>query len=189
MMSCCVGLLGIDRRAVLGAVIAGGKSTRFGSDKALARLRGRTLIDQVTETLAEQTAEVVVVGREHDGLTAIADRPAPGMGPLGGIAAALVEAQARGYSAVLTAPCDAYDLPEDLRTRLFPYPAYVASLPVIGLWPASAADEALDLLESDEKHSIKGFASRISARPVQLPRDPANINTAADLERVQRHGL
>jgi molybdopterin-guanine dinucleotide biosynthesis protein A len=188
-MSCCVGLLGIDRSAVLGAVIAGGKSTRFGSDKALARLRGRTLIDQVVETLAGQTADVIVVGREYDGLTGIPDRPGPDLGPLGGIAAALVEAKARGYSAVLTAPCDSYDLPDDLRERLFPYPAYVASLPVVGLWPAFAADEALAFLESDEKHSIKGFAARISARAVQLPREPANINTAADLERADHHGI
>jgi molybdopterin-guanine dinucleotide biosynthesis protein A len=188
-MSCCVGLLGIDRSAVLGAVIAGGKSTRFGSDKAMARLGGRTLIDRAAETLAEQTAEVIVVGREHDGLQGIPDQPGPDMGPLAGIAAALVEAQARGYAAVMTVPCDAYDLPEDLRERLFPYPAYVESLPVVGLWPAFAAQDALAILESDEKHSIKGFAARISARAVQLPRDPVNINTAADLERAQRHGL
>jgi molybdopterin-guanine dinucleotide biosynthesis protein A len=80
-------------------------------------------------------------------------------------------------------------LPEDLRERLFPYPAYVESLPVVGLWPAFAAQDALAILESDERHSIKGFAARISARAVQLPRDPVNINTAADLERAQRHGL
>ncbi|MBN8818249.1 MAG: molybdenum cofactor guanylyltransferase [Sphingomonas sp.] len=188
-MSCCAGLLGINRSAVLGAVIAGGKSTRFGSDKALARLRGRTLIDQVAETLATQTADLVVVGREHAGLRHLSDQPRPDLGPLGGIAAALIEANARGYAAVLTAPCDAYDLPADLLGQLFPYPAYVASLPVIGLWPAWAADHALALLASDEVHSIKGFAQRISARAVQLPREPANINTAADLERVERHGL
>jgi molybdopterin-guanine dinucleotide biosynthesis protein A len=188
-MSCCAGLLGIDRRAVLGAVIAGGKSTRFGSDKALARLHGRTLIDQVVETLAGQTAEMIVVGREHDGLPSIADQPASGLGPLAGIAAALLEAQARGYSAVLTAPCDAFNLPDDLLNRLFPYPAYVESLPVIGLWPAHAAKDALAILGSEGIHSIKAFATSISARAVKLPHEPANINTAADLERVERHGI
>ncbi|MBT2187050.1 molybdenum cofactor guanylyltransferase [Sphingobium nicotianae] len=188
-MSCCAGLLGIDRAVILGAVIAGGKSTRFGSDKALATLHGRTLIDQVIETLAPQCAEMIVVGREHPGLPGVPDQPAPGLGPLAGIAAALLEAQARGYSAVLTVPCDAFDLPGDLTGRLFPYPAYVESLPVVGLWPAYAAADALAILESEEKHSIKGFAARISARAVQLPRAPANINTAADLERVERHGI
>jgi len=188
-MSCCVGLLGIDRSAVLGAVIAGGKSTRFGSDKALANFHGRRLIDHAIDNLAQHSAEVVVCGREHDGLTAIPDQPAPDMGPLGGIAAALLEAQARGHAAVLTAPCDAIDLPQDLLKSLFPYPAYIESLPVIGLWPAWAAADALAILEGDGVHSMKAFATRISARAVQLPREPVNINTAADLERVERHGL
>jgi molybdopterin-guanine dinucleotide biosynthesis protein A len=188
-MSCCAGLLGIDRAIVMGAIIAGGRSSRFGSDKALARLRGRTLIDQVSETLADQTAALIVVGREHAGLPSISDQPAPGMGPLAGVAAALLEAQARGYSAVLTAPCDAFDLPTDLLTQLFPYPAYVESMPVIGLWPAYAAQDALAILNSDEPHSMRAFATRISARGVKLPHEPVNINTAADLERVERHGL
>ena len=30
---------------------------------------------------------------------------------------------ARGYNAVLTVPCDAVNLPDDLVGRLFPYPA------------------------------------------------------------------
>ncbi len=188
-MSCCVGLLGVDRRTVLGAIIAGGKSTRFGSDKALAQLDGRTLIDRVADVLGRQCAELIVCGRDHAALPTIADQPAADMGPLGGVAAALLAARARGYSAVLTAPCDAFDLPHDLAQTLFPYPAYVESMPVIGLWPAHAAEDALAILAGDGKHSMKAFAQRISARAVQLAREPANINTTADLERVERHGL
>ncbi|MCW2350175.1 molybdenum cofactor guanylyltransferase [Sphingobium sp. B12D2B] len=188
-MSCCVGLLPIDRAAVLGAVIAGGKSTRFGSDKAVAPFHGRALIDHAIDAVAAHSAQTIMVGREHDGVASIADQPAPHMGPLAGLAAALLEAQARGLPAVLSVPCDAIDLPQDLLQRLSPYPAYVESLPVIGLWPASAAGDALDILKSEGVHSMKAFANRISARAVQLPREPVNINTAADLERVERHGL
>ena len=188
-MSSCVDMSGINRASVMGAVIAGGKSTRFGSDKAVAAYRGRQLIDHSIASLADQTAEVVMCGREYDGLRSLADQPGPDMGPLGGIAAALLEAQARGYAAVLTAPCDAINLPDDLLKLLFPVPAYAESLPVIGLWPASAASDALAILESDDIHSVKAFARRIGARAVQLPSEPANINTAADLERVERHGL
>ncbi len=188
-MSCCAGLLGVDRRTVLGAIIAGGKSTRFGSDKALAELHGRRLIDRVADVLAPQVAELIVVGRMHDGLASISDQPAPAMGPLGGVAAALLEARARGYSAVLTAPCDAYDLPGNLIQALFPYPAYIESMPIVGLWHSYASDDALAILQGDGKHSMRAFAETISARAVQLPRNPVNINTAADLERVERHGL
>ena len=188
-MNSSADMSGINRASVMGAVIAGGKSTRFGSDKAVAAYQGRQLIDHAIASLADQTAEVVICGREHDGLRSIADQPAPGMGPLGGIAAALIEARARGYAAVLTAPCDAINLPDDLLKLFFPFPAYAESLPVIGLWPVSAAADALAILESEDIHSVKAFARRISAQPVQLPIEPANINTAADLERVERHGL
>ena len=184
-----VGMSGINRASVMGAVIAGGKSTRFGSDKAVAAYQGRQLIDHAIASLADQTAEVVICGREHDGLRNLTDQPLPGMGPLGGIAAALLEAEARGFAAVLTAPCDAINLPDNLLNLFFPFPAYAESLPVIGLWPVSAAADALAILESNDIHSVKAFARRIGARPVQLPSEPANINTAADLERVERYGL
>src|SRR5690606_12989133 len=137
---------------------------------------GRPLIDHVTDMLSAQTAQVIVCGRDHGTLPAIADTPAPHMGPLGGVAAALLEAQARGFSAVLTVPRDAVDLPDDLVGRLFPYPAYVASMPVIGLWPAWAAKDALAILNGEGKYSMRAFAARIGARAVQLPRDPVNIN-------------
>jgi molybdopterin-guanine dinucleotide biosynthesis protein A len=188
-MSCCAALLRAEPRILLGAVLAGGKSMRFGSDKAVAQVNGRALIDHVAHALDGQTAQLVVVGREHPGVRGIADQPGPDLGPLAGLAAALLEARTLGLSAVLTAPCDAYDLPADLAQRLHPFPAYVESQPVIGLWPASAAETALDILNGPSKHSMRAFAQAIGARAVQLPRNPANINTAADLEKVETHGL
>jgi molybdopterin-guanine dinucleotide biosynthesis protein A len=182
-------LLRADPRNILGAIVAGGKSTRFGSDKALAQVDGRPLIDHVAQMLGGQSAQLIVVGREHPGLRAIPDQPGPDMGPLAGLAAALIEARALGLAAVLTAPCDAYDLPADLAQALYPYPAYVESQPVIGLWPATAADTAISMLKGKGTHSMRAFAEEIGARAVQLARKPANINTAADLEKVERHGL
>jgi molybdopterin-guanine dinucleotide biosynthesis protein A len=46
-------------------ILAGGKSTRFRGNKALARLRGKPLIDYVAHTAAQVADEVVVaIGRE-----------------------------------------------------------------------------------------------------------------------------
>ncbi len=78
-------------------------------------------------------------------------------------------------------------LPELLQ----PAPAFLASQPVIGLWPASALEsiEAI-LLHDDSLHSLKRFAKAIGAREVNSPVDPANINTPADLAALERrHGL
>ena len=47
---------------ILGAIMAGGAASRFGSDKALALFEGRPLIDHVAQALADQAAAVIVVG-------------------------------------------------------------------------------------------------------------------------------
>ena len=74
---------------ILGAVLAGGKSTRFGSDKALAEVAGHTLMAQAVDTLSGWCDHVIVIGRETAPAPTLPDWPAAGMGPLGGIAAAL----------------------------------------------------------------------------------------------------
>ena len=112
---------------MLGAVLAGGQSSRFGSDKALAILHGRPLIDQAIAALACQCDAVVVVGRDSAPVQALPDWPAPGMGPLGGLAAALRHAAAHGFAQVLACAVDSVGLTDTLAAELGPAPAYVAS--------------------------------------------------------------
>lgn len=176
---------------ILGAVLAGGRSTRFGSDKALALLDGQTLLARAVECLAAQCDAVIVVGRETAPVPTIPDRPRPGMGPLGGLAAALHHAAEAGYAAVLSCSVDSLELDETLAAQLSPAPAHVADQPVIGLWPADAAPVLDALLASEARHSMRAFADAIGARPVQLRLKPANINTPADLAAAaeRKHGL
>ena len=44
----------------LGAIIAGGKATRFGSDKAAASLNGTALIEHVADGLRDQVDKLIV---------------------------------------------------------------------------------------------------------------------------------
>jgi molybdopterin-guanine dinucleotide biosynthesis protein A len=175
---------------ILGCILAGGQSSRFGSDKALAELGGHTLLARAVDLLAGWTELVVVVGREDAPALTLPDWPRPGMGPLGGLAAALHLAEDEGYEAVLSIGVDCAGLPDDLPALLSPAPAFVADQPVIGLWPASAARAIEAILSGNGRHSMKALAEAIGARPIQLPVAPANINTPADLAKwEQRHGL
>lgn len=175
---------------ILGAVLAGGQSTRFGSDKALAELGGRTLIARAVATLAGLAERVVVIGRSEAPAPAFPDWPRPGMGPLGGVAAALRLAREDGIATVLTCGVDSVDLPGNLLGMLTPSPAYLASQPVIGLWPASAASAVETILNGDGKHSMRAFAEAIGARAVKTDAKPANINTPADLAAAENdHGI
>ena len=81
----------------LGVVLAGGQSTRFGSDKALAELGGRTLLARAVDTLTGFCEYVVVAGRELAPAPTLPDWPHAGMGPLAGLAAALHLAQDENY--------------------------------------------------------------------------------------------
>jgi molybdopterin-guanine dinucleotide biosynthesis protein A len=171
----------------LGVVLAGGKSSRFGSDKAEALLGGRPLIEHAIEALRPHCDAVAVAGRETALALSIADWPAPDAGPLGGLAGALNHALNHGFDQVLSVPVDAALLPADLRALLEPAPACFSSQPVIGLWPAAAAGAIEEVLFGTGSHSLRAFADRIGARLVASAVMPANINTPRDLARLERH--
>jgi molybdopterin-guanine dinucleotide biosynthesis protein A len=166
---------------ILGAILAGGQSSRFGSDKAVATLHGKPLIDLARTALAAQCDAVTVIGRDGGA----PDWPAPGMGPLGGVAGALRHAQALGHDRVLTCGVDSVGLPPDLRDRLTPAPAYVAGQPVIGLWPVEALPALEARLTGAGSHSMRAFADEIGARAIDLSLPLANVNTRADLAALE----
>lgn len=169
-----------------GAVLAGGASSRFGSDKALAEVEGRTLLDRAIAGLRAQCDAVVVVGRERAGLTTVADWPRAGMGPVAGIAAALRHAEAEGADEVLTCGVDVVDVPLDLARLLSPGPSFVTDNPVVGLWPASAAAQASAIIFGPGSHAVRRFADAVGARAVTLPQPLANANTPAELAAATR---
>ena len=174
-------------RHLLGAIIAGGGSRRFGSDKALALLDGRPLLAHVVEALRSETDDLVICGRNVEGHICLDDYPAPGLGPLGGIAAALRHASERGYDAVLTSACDTPFLPDRLARRLAgEAPAFIAGQPLLGYWPASLASEIERYLQRSPDRSMRGWAQAVGAKAVAFERDIPNINHVADLAALQQ---
>lgn len=171
---------------ILGAVLAGGQSIRFGSDKALAEVEGHTLLALAVDTLAGWCEHVVVVGRAAAPAPTLPDWPRPGMGPLGGLAAALRLATDEGYATVLTCGVDSLGLPDDLPDLLGAAPACLRSQPIVGLWPAAAVREVEAILHADEPHSVYRFAEAVGARLVEIDRPPANVNTPGDLAAFNR---
>lgn len=83
----------IDCTAVL---MAGGRSSRMGQDKAFLQIEGKPLWEYQLEKLSSFAAEVMISGRwEMSDLTAtpvVVDRT-PGLGPLGGLQSVLAIAR------------------------------------------------------------------------------------------------
>jgi molybdopterin-guanine dinucleotide biosynthesis protein A len=85
---------------VTGIVLAGGRSSRMGQDKAALVLDGRTLLQHACDALAAAADEIVIVGSPGRPLPAVSaavpvrrvDDAVEGEGPLAGIAAGLAAA-------------------------------------------------------------------------------------------------
>jgi molybdenum cofactor guanylyltransferase len=167
--------------SVLGAILAGGKSSRFGSDKAIALLNGISLIEHVAVSLSAQSDDIIIVGRKHNGYRCIEDHPAPNMGPLAGLAGAMNYAQKSGFDFVLSMGVDTIHTPSNLREMLEPAPAYVVNCQIIGLWPVTSLVLLDQILSSNERHSMLNFIKRLGAKGVTLQTAPSNINIPADL--------
>lgn len=93
-----------------GVILAGGRSSRFGSDKALASWRGGSLIESILEDLSPLFNETLIVTKNtaafrslsFPGVRLISDR-GPGFHPLMGLSAGLAAA---GGKTCFVAACD-----------------------------------------------------------------------------------
>ncbi|HEY4391437.1 MAG TPA: molybdenum cofactor guanylyltransferase [Paenibacillus sp.] len=74
-------------------IIAGGRSSRMGTNKALLTLNGMSVIERMTLELNPVSQQILIAGGQHDdynhlGLEVVADQY-PDMGPLAGLHAGL----------------------------------------------------------------------------------------------------
>ncbi|WP_438747941.1 molybdenum cofactor guanylyltransferase MobA [Pararhizobium sp. O133] len=196
-----------------GVILAGGRSSRMGSDKSARLLGGIPLLQHVIERFAPQTSMVGVNRNISDKLDfaptipVFADTVPGHVGPMGGVLAAMRHARVftPTGSHVATVPTDTPFFPRDLVARLqmaISGPDEIAVAfsgetmhPVFALWPIALADALETWLLTDEKRRVRSFIERhpMSAVPF-APLDTAdgpidqffNINTPADLETAER---
>ena len=146
------------RRAerILGAILAGGLSSRMGREKAFVELDGKPILSHAIGRLAPQVDELVLNANGDParfaqfGLAVVADGRDDSAGPLAGLAAVLSYARERGFALAVTTPSDAPFCPPDLVARLGAAlaPDLQAAIaegprglePLFGLWRTAAAD-------------------------------------------------
>ncbi|WP_442678893.1 molybdenum cofactor guanylyltransferase [Sphingomonas sp. ASY06-1R] len=175
----------------LGALLAGGRSSRFGSDKALALLAGEPLLAHAARAIQPFVAEIIICGRiaPMHGFRAVADRPGPDLGPLGGVCGALQEAAARGYDRILTIGCDMPIVPSALIERLITAAgaAYVVDAPILGVWPTALGEGLAHHLSYGEDRSIRRWAASVAAVAIDAAGSLVNVNRPEDLVRFEVH--
>lgn len=108
---------------ILGLILAGGRSTRMGRDKALLPVAGQPLLGHVVARLSPQVDKIVLNANGDPArftafhLPIIADH-GESRGPASGILAGLAYAQTHGAKWIGLVPVDAPLLPLDLMAQL-----------------------------------------------------------------------
>lgn len=185
-------------------ILAGGRSSRFGSDKARAILHGQPLLRHVATMLEPIATDLTVVadraGKYADlGFRTIADRQ-PGLGPLGGLDTALVDLPS-GSDWLVLCSCDALVIRSAWLARLVEAIADRCDAvafksdrwqPMPALYARAAAPAVARQIERDQR-SMQALLNRLRMADLPLPDDWPQLcqaNTPDDLAgfRSDPHG-
>jgi molybdenum cofactor guanylyltransferase len=185
---------------IAGLVLAGGRSRRFGADKAVADFRGRPLTHWSLTALAPHVAVLGVGGppalAARLGAEAVPDQQGAPEGPLAGVLAGLAWAERRGCAYLATAPCDTPFLPADLVPQLA---AAIGERPVVAaragrvhalcaLWRVDATPRLAAQVRDGKQLSMQALIDALGGGYADFEDETAfaNLNTPADLEAAQR---
>lgn len=178
-------------KRVAGVVLAGGRSRRFGRDKAVEPIGERDMLEWALGALLPYSEVLLVAGRQTAPAPCVDDRPGPGFGPLGGLAGALRSARTRGCTHVLSAACDTPFIDASLLRGLLAQqkPAFLDRCPVIGIWPVSLADALERHLAAGGTRTVVDWALSIGATSLRTELPIPNLNRVEDLpEIIALHG-
>ncbi len=194
-----------EPHSVAGLVLAGGRSVRFGGEKAVALLDGRPLLEWAVRRLRSVCGSVAVNVRPATeaetvaralGVPTLYDDAGDALGPLAGVKVGLMWAAERGASALAVGPCDAPLLPHDLYERLLEQAAGGAAMaetqdgrqPLCAVWPVAALPAVRAALADGAHPPTWQVLEQLGARKARFDDAAAfaNVNTRADLAALQR---
>ena len=195
----------MDLNNILGVVLAGGKSQRFGKDKSQVKLQDKLLIDYVLKEIIDEFNETLIISNSSINFMqskkiSITRDFQSGLGPLGGVLTAMkwIKEKNKKYEWISTFPVDTpfftkkelkffYDNIDINKNKLFFIRNKNTRHNIFGLW-------SLDLMEKLEKDLTKGerkvevWADSVGVSVVNIDykkSDPFfNINTKKDLDEA-----
>ena len=196
----------MDHNNILGTVLAGGKSQRFGEDKSQVKLGDKLLIDYILSEVIEEFKEILVVSnslidfRKSEKITVIKDIK-KNLGPLGGVLTAMkwIKDNNKDYKWISTFPADTpffkrsilqkflQDIQLD-ESKLFFIKSNNTRHNIFGIWSIDLMDKLEEDLNKGER-KVELWANSIGVKTINIEfqnEDPFfNINTKEDLEKAK----
>ena len=190
---------------ILGVVLAGGKSKRFGEDKSNVKLNGKTLLEHTLNKIKSKFNTIIIVSNNKilkDYIT-IKDCIDGQLGPLVGVLSAMkwIKKNNQPFKWVATFPCDTPFFNSSLidkfieSSKLNDSPLYFAKSEkkrhnIFGLWSL----KLIEILEKDiinnNHRKVEKWANKIGVKTINISYkelDPFfNINTKEDLVEAEK---
>jgi len=190
---------------ILGTVLAGGKSQRFGEDKSQVKLGDKLLIDYILSEIIDEFNEVLVVSnnqinfKESKKISLIEDFKKD-LGPLGGVLTAMkwVKDNNKDYQWISTFPVDTPFFKNQIlkdflnkinidEGKLFFIKSNNTRHNIFGLWSLDLMDKLEEDLDKGER-KVEIWANSIGVKNINMKfenKDPFfNINTKEDLKKA-----
>lgn len=178
-------------------ILTGGKSSRFGSDKSLAILDGKTLLEQIVDSLPEKWP-IVIVGPEfsHSRRSLRFTREEPiGGGPVSAVAAGLSCVETEFVAVIATDMPFAGQVIEDLADRgihadgAIPVDSEGFRQSLCAIYRVDSLESALKSLPQLHNNSMRNVIAVLDLEEVTLEAEFASnlldIDTLDDLNRAQ----
>jgi molybdopterin-guanine dinucleotide biosynthesis protein A len=199
----------MDHNNILGVVLAGGQSKRFGEDKSQVNLEGKILINYILSEILDVFDEILIVANsdiefmQSKKISKIEDFQKD-LGPLGGVLSAMkwIKQNNKNYQWISTFPSDTpffkKELLEDFyekinfnESKLFFIKSNNTRHNIFGLWSLDLLSQLEEDLIKKGERKVELWANSIGVKNIDMQfknNDPFfNINTKEDLENAKKY--
>jgi molybdopterin-guanine dinucleotide biosynthesis protein A len=178
-------ILKMDHSKILGVVLAGGKSLRFGEDKSQVKLNNKSLIDHILSEILTEFKELLIVSNnsikfnKSEKISIISDFK-NNLGPLGGVLTAMkwIKDNNKDYQWISTFPTDTpffknqilkdfHDKINLKNGKLFFIKSNNTRHNIFGLWSIDLADKLEKDLENGDR-KVEDWANKVGVNIIDM---------------------
>jgi molybdopterin-guanine dinucleotide biosynthesis protein A len=188
----------VNKKDITGIVLAGGKSSRMGSDKGLMKIDNKTFVENVIAAMEPLVNEIIIVSNnlEYDqfGFYRVED-DIKDSGPLAGLYSGLKHSDSE-FNLVLS--CDIPMIKTEILEKLIEadYKKYEVTqiqshnktMPLIAIYQKQCMHKCLELLQQGERR-LRVAVNQLKTETILIDSefDPfvKNVNTKEDLKTIK----
>ena len=194
---------------IIGIILAGGKSSRFGEDKSNIRLGSKTLLDHTIDKIEKEFGEILIISNnknynfKNKKIYIVKDCIEGQLGPLVGILTAMkwVKENKKNYRWIASFPCDTPFFDTKLISKLKLKTKETSKKliflnsdkkrhNIFGLWSM----DLIETLEKDIKNNFRKveiWADKVGYESININTEKfdklLNINTKEDFEKAKEN--